>query len=57
MNEDKIIKLWKQGYTVEQITDMSIMVQKTKRKDKEKSARCYVKNLVENAILKYQSKK
>lgn len=55
MNEDKIIELWRQGYSVDQITNMSVMVQKAKGTDREDEAKYYVKNLVENTILKYQS--
>lgn len=55
MNEDKIIGLWRQGYSVDQITNMSTMVQKSKGTDGEDEAKYYVKNLVEKTILKYQS--
>lgn len=55
MDEDEIIKLWRQGYSVEQITNTSTMVQKTKGKEEESDAKYYVKNLVEKTILKYQS--
>lgn len=55
MDEEKIIELWKQGYSVEQITETSVMVQKNKGTEGEKEARFYVKNLVETTILKYQS--
>lgn len=55
MNVEKIIKLWRQGYSVEQITNMSTLVQKNKGTDGEEKARNYVKNVVEKVILKYQS--
>lgn len=55
MREEDIIKYWKHGYSIEQITNMSIMVQKSKGTDGEDDAKKYVKNLVENTILKYQS--
>lgn len=55
MDEEKIIELWKQGYSIEQITEKSIMVQKNKGTDGEEEAINYVKNLVETTILKYQS--
>lgn len=57
MSEEKIIELWKEGYSIEQITEKSVMVQKNKGTDGETKARHYVKNLVENTILKYQSNK
>lgn len=55
MDEDKIIKLWRQGYSVDQITEKSVMLQKNKGTDVEEKAKFYVKNLVEKTILKYQS--
>lgn len=57
MSEEDIISYWKQGYSIEQITNTSTMVQKNKGKEGEAQARYYVKNLVENTILKYQSNK
>ncbi len=55
MREEDIINYWKQGYSVDQITNMSTMVQKSKGTDGEEDAKHYVKNLVEQTILKYQS--
>lgn len=55
MTDEEIINYWKQGYSVEQITNMSTMVQKNKGTVGEDDAKKYVKNLVEKAILKYQS--
>lgn len=57
MNEEDIINYWKKGYSVDQITEKSVLVQKNKGKDGKAEARYYVKNLIENAILKYQSNK
>lgn len=55
MTDKEIIELWKQGYSVDKITEKSVMVQKNKGTDGEEDARYYVKNLVETTILKYQS--
>lgn len=55
MNEEDIINYWKQGYSVDQITEKSVLVEKNKGKDGEKDAKYYVKRMVEETILKYQS--
>lgn len=57
MSEEEIILYWMQGYSIEQITNRSTMVQKSKGTVGEDDAKKYVKNLVENTILKYQSNK
>ncbi len=57
MSEEDIILYWMQGYSIEQITNRSTMVKKSKGTVGEDDAKKYVKNLVENTILKYQSNK
>lgn len=52
MDKKRIIELWKQGYTVKQITEMSLLVQKTKEDEKVKQI---VQRNVEQTILEYQS--
>lgn len=52
MSDEDIISFWRQGYSIDQITNMSVMVQRTK---KDEDARKFVKNRVERVILKYQS--
>lgn len=55
MSEEDIINYWKQGYSIDQITNKSTMVQKNKGTDGEEEAKYYVKRIVEETILKYQS--
>lgn len=52
MSNKEILKLWKQGYSVDQITDMSEIVKNTKKDEK---VRNLIKNRVELVILKYQT--
>lgn len=52
MPDEEILKLWKQGYSVDQITDMSEIVKKTKKEEK---VRNMIKNRIECVILKYQT--
>ncbi len=56
MSKDEVINFWRQGYSIDQITDMSVIIKKTK-KDKKASekARKLIKNRIENIILEYQS--
>lgn len=51
MDEETIIKYWKQGYSVKQIVDMSEVVKKTK----DENVKNIVMNRVERVILKYQT--
>lgn len=52
MDKKRIIELWKQGYTVQQITEMSVLVQKSKKDERTKQI---VQEQVERTILEYQS--
>ncbi len=51
MTDLEIINFWKQGYSVEQITNKSEIVQRCK----DEGVTRMVMNRVENVILKYQS--
>ena len=52
MDKKRIIELWKQGYTVKQITEMSVLVQKSKKDERTKQI---IQERVERTILEYQS--
>lgn len=52
MNEQEIIELWKQGYSVEQIVSMNKLVQKTRKNEQVVKL---IQNKVEKTILEYQS--
>lgn len=51
MKKEDIIELWKQGYSVEQITNKSLVV----RKSKDEKVKKIIMHRVESIILEYQS--
>lgn len=51
MSDEEIIAYWRQGYSVEQITNKSVMVQKCKNENVTRM----VMNKIEKVILKYQN--
>ena len=51
MEEQEIIALWKQGYSVEQIVSMNKLVQKTRKNEQVVKL---IQNKVEKTILNYQ---
>lgn len=51
MSEKEIIDLWKQGYSVEQITNKSMTV----KKGKDKKATYEIMHRIEKIIFKYQT--
>ena len=53
MTEQKIIRLWREGYSVDQITDMSEIVQKLKKFKVDDTVRNLVQHRIEKTILKY----
>lgn len=56
MSKEEVIKKWRLGYSIDQIVDMSVIVEKTK-KDKEarEKVRRLIKNRIEKIIIEYQS--